>query len=337
MRRSLYDLLGARPDDDAENVRKAFLRAAKESHPDHHGDDPEAVARFRQIAEAYDILRDAEQRAAYDRLLEVERRPLRSKLKWALSDVKRHMVTDAVVGVILTVVLAGGYELYSSMSKSAVDEGAGMTAHRSAGIAAIQPAAQSGASERDRPAGASAPRMTIAPPAGALAARGDAATVQTIEVARIEDTKPDGGSDTTVDQTGAKAGPGDPAKNRGDGPQERHDMHRGDADFPDARVQDVQVPDVVLAAEARNDIPGPSSSGAASSADRRGGKTPDPDGASPGIARQPGETSASPRLHAKRPPASRAPFRHASLVHRRGLTRMDYCEGDAPPPFGAGF
>src|SRR5579871_4109551 len=110
MRRSLYDLLGVRPDDDAENLRKAFLKAAKESHPDHHGDDPEAARRFRQIAEAYDVLRDAEQRAAYDRLLEVERRPLRSKLKSALSDVKSHIVTDAMAGVILTLVLVGGYE-----------------------------------------------------------------------------------------------------------------------------------------------------------------------------------------------------------------------------------
>src|SRR3974390_1336050 len=101
MRRSLYDLLGVRPDGDAENLKKAFRKAARESHPDHHGDDPEAAARFRQIAEAYDILRDAGQRAAYDRLLEVERWPLWSKLKWALSSVKKHVVADTIIGVIL--------------------------------------------------------------------------------------------------------------------------------------------------------------------------------------------------------------------------------------------
>ena len=105
MRRSLYDLLGVRPDDDAESLRKAFRKAAWESHPDRHGDDPEAAARFRQVAEAYDILRDAEQRAAYDRLLEVQRKPLRSKLKSALFSVKPHLVTDAIIGVILTIVL----------------------------------------------------------------------------------------------------------------------------------------------------------------------------------------------------------------------------------------
>src|SRR3974377_1957923 len=98
MPRNLYDLLGVRPDDDAENLRKAFLKAAKESHPDHHGDDPEAATRFRQIAEAYDILRDAGQRAAYDRLLEAECRPLRATLK---SDVKRTMVTKDAIGVIV--------------------------------------------------------------------------------------------------------------------------------------------------------------------------------------------------------------------------------------------
>src|SRR3974377_1688611 len=121
MRRSLYDLLGVRPDDDAAHLRTPFLKAAKESHPDHHGDDPEAARRFRQIAEAYDILRDAEQRAAYDRLLEVEGRPLRSKLKLVLSGVKRHLVADAVIGVIFTIVLAGGYDMYSRMSAAPVD------------------------------------------------------------------------------------------------------------------------------------------------------------------------------------------------------------------------
>jgi curved DNA-binding protein CbpA len=294
MRRNLYDLLSVSPDDDAENLRKAFRKAAKESHPDHHGDDPEAAARFRQITEAYDVLRDAEQRAAYDRLLEVERRPLRSKLKWALSGMKRHMVTDAIIGVLVTIVLAGGYELYSRMSKTAVDEGAGMTAYGSAEIAAVQPAAQSGAAERDRPADAASSQMPIALPIENPVAPGEAASAgQTIEVA-----KGDRGPDLPVDQAGAKAGPDDPAKNRGNEPQDRHD----------AQSADVQV----TAAETHNGVPGPSSSDVTASANKPDSVTPEPVGASTGIVKQPAETRVSARLHAtlKRLPASRARFRH---------------------------
>src|SRR3974377_1715146 len=109
---NLYDLLGVRPDDDAENLRKAYRKAAKASHPDHHGGDQDAAERFRQIVEAYDILRDAEQRASYDRLLEFQRKPLRANLKRAISELKHHILHDAVVAVVLAVVLAGGYQLF---------------------------------------------------------------------------------------------------------------------------------------------------------------------------------------------------------------------------------
>jgi DnaJ-class molecular chaperone len=49
---NLCDLLGVRPDDNAETIKKAFREAAKASHPDHHGDDPQAAVRFRQSAPA---------------------------------------------------------------------------------------------------------------------------------------------------------------------------------------------------------------------------------------------------------------------------------------------
>ena len=59
--KTLYDLLGARPDDDAEELRSAFRKAAKANHPDLHVGDLDAPSRFRQIVQAYDILRDAQQ------------------------------------------------------------------------------------------------------------------------------------------------------------------------------------------------------------------------------------------------------------------------------------
>jgi curved DNA-binding protein CbpA len=67
--KTLYDLLGALPHDDAEDLRTAFRNAVKGAHPDLRPDDPEAALKFRQIIRANDILRDEDQRAAYDHLL----------------------------------------------------------------------------------------------------------------------------------------------------------------------------------------------------------------------------------------------------------------------------
>src|SRR5450756_339768 len=75
---TLYDLLGAFPHDDAEELRAAFRRAVKGAHPDIRPDDPDAALKFRQIVHASEILGDAEQRAAYDHLLELARQERKS-------------------------------------------------------------------------------------------------------------------------------------------------------------------------------------------------------------------------------------------------------------------
>jgi curved DNA-binding protein CbpA len=334
MRRNLYDLLGVDPDDDAENLRKAFLKAAKESHPDHHGDDPDAALRFSQIAEAYAILRDPEQRAAYDRLLEDERRPPSSKLRAAFSGTKRHIVTDAIIGVVLAVGLVGGYELYAHVFQSAVDDGVRMTARDPAEIAANQPAEQRGTverdrsesdrSERDRHGRASVPQMPVVLPIDTPAGPADAAEArQTIEVAR------DGsGSVGPADRAGAKAGPRASA-NRADEPQDRRDASP-------AGVQVVQAP----AAETPSDVPGPSSSAATLPANKPDGEASESAGAAKPPAES-AETGMSARIHASldRPPASRAPFRHATPARRHAFARMhaQYCEGDTPPHPGTGY
>ena len=71
--KTLYDLLGALPHDDAEGLKTAFRRAVKGVHPDIRPGDPDAALKFRQIVRANEILTDAEQRAAYDHLLELAR------------------------------------------------------------------------------------------------------------------------------------------------------------------------------------------------------------------------------------------------------------------------
>jgi DnaJ-like protein len=80
---TLYDLLGALPGDDADDLRKAFREAVKGTHPDIRPNDPEAALNFRLIIHAMEILGDPDQRAAYDHLLELARRELEQEQRAA--------------------------------------------------------------------------------------------------------------------------------------------------------------------------------------------------------------------------------------------------------------
>jgi tetratricopeptide (TPR) repeat protein len=71
---TLYDLLGALPRDDADELRVAFRRAVKGAHPDLNPGDPDAGLKFREIVRANEILSDEDQRAAYDHLLVLARK-----------------------------------------------------------------------------------------------------------------------------------------------------------------------------------------------------------------------------------------------------------------------
>ena len=61
-----YTLLNAPRDASENDIKKAYRRLAMEYHPDRN-DAPDAEARFKEITEAYEVLRDPEQRALYDR------------------------------------------------------------------------------------------------------------------------------------------------------------------------------------------------------------------------------------------------------------------------------
>ena len=67
MRRDAYELLGVPRGSDEREVKKAFRQLARELHPDVNRHDPEAEEKFKQAAEAYEVLSDPERRAVYDR------------------------------------------------------------------------------------------------------------------------------------------------------------------------------------------------------------------------------------------------------------------------------
>ena len=83
--KTLYDLLGALPRDDAEGLRTAFRKAVKGAHPDIHPGDPDAALKFRQIVRAHEILGDAGRRTAYDHLLELARLEQKSASERAIA------------------------------------------------------------------------------------------------------------------------------------------------------------------------------------------------------------------------------------------------------------
>lgn len=66
-KRDYYDVLGVSKGASADEIKKGFRRKAKELHPDRNTDNPDAEAQFKEANEAYDVLRDAEKKAAYDR------------------------------------------------------------------------------------------------------------------------------------------------------------------------------------------------------------------------------------------------------------------------------
>ncbi len=66
-KRDYYEVLGLSKSATADEIKKAYRRLAMKHHPDRNKDDDGSEARFKEAKEAYEVLKDDEKRAAYDR------------------------------------------------------------------------------------------------------------------------------------------------------------------------------------------------------------------------------------------------------------------------------
>jgi curved DNA-binding protein CbpA len=332
--KTLYDLIGARPDDDADRLKIAFRRAAKASHPDLHAGDPDAPLRFKRIVAAYEILRHAEQKATYDQRLKFERE--HSKSQRIISYLMHSIVSDAVAVAGLAIVLAGGYTLFAYISKVPVEsvKVAEDTASGPARVAAVQPATQTDAGDRGEPRDniehfevADMPLVTNATlEASSGRALGDAGQVLSPAWLSVEVAKINRAFDTPIDQANAKTAAGRLDKNYGSDPLDQSKARSGSVRISlrekDDGVSKSSLPEFTIPDE-KHEMKVPD--------------TPDintHDTKTPEI-----KTPGKQRMMAKRQATNHAPFKQVSLENKEisDCSGSQSCSGNVPPLFGVGF
>ena len=113
---TLYELLDALADDDADGLRAAFRKAVKAHHPDNNPGDPDAAQRFRRVVRAHAILSDEQQRATYDACLVKAQQQRAQNAKRNIFAKFRRLAPDVVSSIVIAFMSIGAFLLIEKAS-----------------------------------------------------------------------------------------------------------------------------------------------------------------------------------------------------------------------------
>src|SRR5215467_1216857 len=95
---TLYDVLGVPQHANEKAIRTAFRKAAKSFHPDLNAGNPTAELQFRQLVAAYELLKNPQQREAYDQQLKEDRR---QRFRRIASPIISGVVSGSIVAAVM--------------------------------------------------------------------------------------------------------------------------------------------------------------------------------------------------------------------------------------------